>query len=128
MSTGSDLADLKIVMKEFIADLRHIFTSVDEQRDLLIIQLFFERLSPERIMHSMISKVLPHASIIAVRDSNYFVEHDTIFQALPQSRANHYRDFWSGKGDKNLSNDDKNAIWAYFDTIIEIVKNYKKIN
>ena len=128
MSTGSDLADLKIVMKEFIADLRHIFTSVDEQRDLLIIQPFFERLSPERIMHSMISKVLPHASMIATRDSNYFVDHDTIFQALPQSRANHYRDFWSGKGDKNLSNDDKNAIWAYFDTIIEIVKNYKKIN
>ncbi len=128
MTTGSDLADLKIVMKEFIADLRHIFTSVNEQRDLLIIQLFFERLSPERIMQSMISKVLPHASIIAVRDSNYFVEHDTIFQALPQSRANHYRDFWSGKGDKNLSIDDKNAIWAYFDTIIEIVKNYKKIN
>ncbi len=128
MTTGNDLADLKIVMKEFIADLRHIFTSVDEQRDLLIIQLFFERLSPERIMHYMISKVLPHASIIAIRDSNYFVEHDTIFQALPRSRAIHYRDFWSGKGDKNLSIDDKNAIWAYFDTIIEIVKNYKKIN
>ena len=128
MATGDDLADLKIVMKEFIADLRHIFTNIDEQRDLLIIQLFFERLSPERIMHYMISKVLPHAPIIAKRDSNYFVEHDSIFQALPQSRSKHYRDFWSGNGDKNLSVDDKNAIWAYFDTIIEIVKSYKKIN
>ena len=128
MATGDDLSDLKIVMKEFIADLRHIFTSIDEQRDLLIIQLFFEKLSPERIMHHMISKVLPHANMIDLRDSNYFVEHDTIFQALPQSRSKHYRDFWSGKGDKNLSDDDKNAIWAYFDTIIEIVKSYKKIN
>ena len=128
MATGDDLADLKIVMKEFIADLRHIFTNIDEQRDLLIIQLFFERLSPERIMHYMISKVLPHATIIEKRDSNYFVEHDSIFQALPQSRSKHYRDFWSGNGDKNLSVDDKNAIWAYFDTIIEIVKSYKKIN
>ena len=35
MATGDDLADLKIVMKEFIADLRHIFTRNDEQRDLL---------------------------------------------------------------------------------------------
>ena len=40
MATGDDLADLKIVMKEFVADLRHIFTNMDEQRDLLIIQLF----------------------------------------------------------------------------------------
>ena len=128
MTTGDDLADLKIVMKEFVDDLRHIFTSGAEQRDLLIIQLFFERLSPERIMHHMISKVLPHAKIISLRDSNYFVEHDTIFQALPRSRSKHYRDFWSGKGDRNLSDDDKNAIWAYFDTIIEIVKSYKKIN
>jgi len=128
MATGDDLADLKIVMKEFVADLRHIFTNMDEQRDLLIIQLFFEKLSPERIMHYMISKVLPHANMIAIRDINYFVEHDSIFQALPQSRSKHYRDFWSGNGDKNLSVDDKNAIWAYFDTIIEIVKSYKKIN
>lgn len=128
MATGDDLADLKIVMKEFVADLRHIFTSIDEQRDLLIIQLFFEKLSSERIMHHMISKVLPHSNIIALRDSNYFVEHDTIFQALPQSRSKHYRDFWSGQGERNLSVDDKNAIWAYFDTIIEIVKSYKKLN
>ena len=34
MATGDDLADLKIVMKEFIADLRHIFMNIDEQRDL----------------------------------------------------------------------------------------------
>ena len=42
MATGDDLSDLKIVMKEFIDDLRNIFTRSDEQRDLLIIQLFFE--------------------------------------------------------------------------------------
>jgi len=128
MATGDDLADLKIVMKEFIADLRHIFTSNDEQRDLLIIQLFFERMSPERIMHNMINKVLPHAHIIEVRDSKYFIEHDSIFQALPMSRSKHYKEFWSGTGGKSLSENDKQAIWAYFDTIIEIVKNYKKIN
>ncbi|MBA7683949.1 hypothetical protein ES703_92337 [subsurface metagenome] len=128
MATGDDLADLKIVMKEFVADLRNIFTRSDEQRDLLIIQLFFEKMSPERIMINMINKVLPHASIIALRDSNYFIEHDSIFQALPASRAKHYKEFWSGAGGKSLSDNDKQAIWAYFDTIIEIVKNYKKIN
>ena len=128
MATGDDLADLKIVMKEFIADLRHIFRRNDEQRDLLIIQLFFERLSAERIMHYMINKVLPHAHMISLRDSQYFIEHDSIFQALPARRSQHYKEFWSGSGGKSLSIDDKNAIWAYFDTIIEIVKNYKKIN
>ena len=128
MATGDDLADLKIVMKEFIVDLRNIFTSKDEQRDLLIIQLFFEKMSPERIMHSMINKVLPHAQIISNRDTQYFIEHDSIFQALPMSRSKHYKEFWSGTGGKSLSDNDKQAIWAYFDTIIEIVKTYKKIN
>ena len=128
MATGDDLSDLKIVMKEFIVDLRNIFTNNDEQRDLLIIQLFFERLSSERIMHNMINKVLPHAQMIARRDSQYFIKHDSIFQALPSSRSKHYKEFWSGTGGKFISNNDKDAIWAYFDTIIEIVKNYKKIN
>ncbi len=128
MATGDDLADLKSVMKEFIVDLRNIFTSSDEQRDLLIIQLFFEKMSPQRIMVNMINKVLPHAPMIGQRDSNYFIEHDSIFQALPSNRSKHYKEFWSGKGGKSLSEDDKEAIWAYFDTIIEIVKNYKKIN
>lgn len=128
MATGDDLADLKIVMKEFIVDLRNIFTSKDEQRDLLIIQLFFEKMSPERIMHNMINKVLPHAQIISNRDTQYFIEHDSIFQALPSSRSKHYKEFWSGTGGKSLSDNDKQAIWAYFDTIIEIVKSYKKIN
>ena len=128
MATGDDLADLKIVMKEFIVDLRNIFTSNAEQRDLLIIQLFFEKMSADRIMHNMINKVLPHAQIIASRDSQYFIEHDSIFQALPSNRSKHYKEFWSGSGGKSLSDNDKQAIWAYFDTIIEIVKSYKKIN
>ncbi len=128
MATGDDLADLKNVMMEFIADLRRIFTSRDEQRDLMLIELYFDNLSNGRIMQHMIKKVLPYASIIMERDANFFINHDSLFQTLPKFRARHYKEFWKGTEGKTLSPENKNAIWAYFDTILEIVKGYKKIN
>ncbi len=128
MATGDDLADLKNVMMEFIADLRRIFTSRDEQRDLMLIELYFDNLSNGRIMQHMIKKVLPYASIIVERDANFFINHDSLFQTLPKFRARHYKEFWKGTEGKTLSPENKNAIWAYFDTILEIVKGYKKIN
>ena len=128
MATGDDLADLKNVMMEFIADLRRIFTSRDEQRDLMLIELYFDNLSNGRIMQHMIKKVLPYASIIVERDADFFINHDSLFQTLPKFRARHYKEFWKGTEGKTLSPENKNAIWAYFDTILEIVKGYKKIN
>ena len=128
MATGDDLADLKNVMMEFIADLRRIFTSRDEQRDLMLIELYFDNLSNGRIMQHMIKKVLPYASIIVERDANFFINHDSLFQTLPKFRARHYKEFWKGTEGKTLSPENKNAIWAYFDTILEIVKGFKKIN
>ena len=128
MATGDDLADLKNVMMEFIADLRRIFTSRDEQRDLMLIELYFDNLSNGRIMQHMIKKVLPYASIIVERDAHFFINHDSLFQTLPKFRARHYKEFWKGTEGKTLSPENKNAIWAYFDTILEIVKGYKKIN
>ena len=128
MATGDDLADLKNVMMEFIADLRRIFTSRDEQRDLMLIELYFDNLSNGRIMQHMIKKVLPYDSIIVERDANFFINHDSLFQTLPKFRARHYKEFWKGTEGKTLSPENKNAIWAYFDTILEIVKGYKKIN
>ena len=128
MATGDDLADLKNVMMEFIADLRRIFTSRDEQRDLMLVELYFDNLSNGRIMQHMIKKVLPYASIIVERDADFFINHDSLFQSLPKFRARHYKEFWKGTEGKTLSPENKNAIWAYFDTILEIVKGYKKIN
>ncbi len=116
-------------MKEFVADLRRIFTSRDEQRDLLLIELYFEKMSAENIMQKMIKKVLPYASIITDRNSDFFINHDTLFQSLPKFRSRHYKEFWTGtSSDKVLSDENKNAIWAYFDTIVEIVKGFKKVN
>ncbi len=128
MATGDDLADLKNVMMEFIADLRRIFTSRDEQRDLMLVELYFDHLSNGRVMQHMIKKVLPYASIIVERDADFFINHDSLFQTLPKFRARHYKEFWKGTEGKTLSPENKNAIWAYFDTILEIVKGYKKIN
>ena len=66
------------------------------------------------------SKMRMNSSPIALRLASGSV--------LPASRSKHYKEFWTGTGGKTLTEDNKNAIWAYFDTIIEIVKNYKKIN
>ncbi len=125
MASGDNLSDMQSVLRELLTDLRdHILTQPAEQIDLFFINLFFQRFTADEIMHHMIEKLLPYERMITNRDENFFLHHDVLFEELPENRCIHYRNLWVSN---RLSAEDKNAMWEYFETMIEIIRGFKKI-
>nr|QBK86764.1 MAG: uncharacterized protein LCMAC103_00950 [Marseillevirus LCMAC103] len=119
----ASLCNLRKVVKELISDLRdHVFTANDEYVDLLFVEMYFDKLPPQELMKNMIDRVVPHADMIAGRNETFFLEHPVLFQDLKADRTQHYKGFWK---DRRVTAEDKNVIWEYFDTILEIAQNYE---
>lgn len=121
------LQGLEQTVKELIGDLReHVFTDQREFMDLLVVDVYFSHLGAETLMAHMIDQVLPHEEMIAARDDQFFIEHPVLFNdpKLRSDRVAHYKAVWQTN---RLSPADKNALWAYFDTIIEILKAYAEL-
>jgi len=122
MATQDWLTDMKTTILELIEDLKdNVFTSQAEIGDLILVEFFFKRMHPERIMNHIISKVLPWKKKIHDRDQKFFLENTSLFVGLPKDRIQHYSSMIN-----NLTGEDKKTIWLYFDTVIAIAENYRK--
>lgn len=118
------LFDLKNTILELIGDLRNLFTDSEEQGDLTLVEFFFNRKHPEDIMHHCIQHILPRESKIRRRDQDFFITNRAIFSGIPEDRIDHYVNFVANA---DIHPDDRELIWTYFDTIIELVRKYKKM-
>ncbi len=122
---SSRLDDMKSTILDLISDLKeNVFTHSDEQEDLMLVEFFFKRLHPERVMQHIIKKVIPHKNKICSRNIDFFVYNKAIFAGLPDDRIAHYGHIITETN--RLDKEDKKVIWEYFDTILELAEDYKK--
>ena len=121
---------LKTHMIEFIDDLSSIFTRKDDLNDLEMIKLALDVVSEEELMKQIISAFLPFKTQISDRDLDFFKNNkNKIFVGIDQKRIDYFdKKITSAPADGGISADDKEAIWAYFDVIIDLAEEYKKVN
>ena len=123
---NSLLADIKKTVLEFLQDLKdNIFLKPDEKGDLMICEFYFQRLHPRDTMNHIINKVLPHEEEIKNRKASFFIKKKKeIFKDLPDERVDYFANLIeSGEiGKENLL-----VLWSYFDTMIKIASDYRKI-
>ena len=121
---------LKTHMIEFIDDLSSIFTRKDDLNDLEMIKLALDVVSEEELMKQIISAFLPFKKQISDRDLDFFKNNkNKIFVGIDQKRIDYFdKKITSAPADGGISADDKEAIWAYFDVIIDLAEEYKKVN
>lgn len=119
------LNDLKNTILDLISVLRdEMLTNHDEHGDLMMVEFFFKRMHPERIMDHIVQHVLPHTDKIRHRNQSFFLENRGIFAGLPEDRISHYTGIVANSD--RLSKEDRNEIWDYFDTIVALAELYKK--
>lgn len=119
----------KNTIKEFITDLKNsIFTGTIEQVALTFVEDYFSRASPENSMGYLVSHVLPHKSQIQNRNVQFFLdEKASIFKGLPDEQIDHFAKLVTTPAKYGgLDDENKEVIWKYFDTFIEIAEIYKK--
>ena len=117
---------LKITLFEFIKDLGDgVFTEDHERGDLKIVEFYFKRIPDNILIEKITQNVLPHEKKIRERDEFFFIKNEHIFAGLPKDRIRHFGELWEIPNPK-LTDENKNIIWNYFDTIIAITNAYNK--
>ena len=120
---------IKNTVLEFIADLKDaIFTGPAEQGDLLIVEFFFKKMTNTAISDHVVTNVLPHKAQIEERKIEFFLKKKKeIFAGLPEDRVNYFADLVrKSEEEGGLAADDRDVIWKYFDTLLELAAEYKK--
>lgn len=123
--------DIKNTVLEFIRDLKdNVLTKPTEQGELALVEFFFKKMSSSSVASHVVTHVLPHEKKIKDRDLSFFIkEKSNIFGGLPSDRVEHFSILvTSPPGKGGMSNEDKDVVWAYFDSLIDLSKIYKKIS
>jgi hypothetical protein len=121
--------DIKNTVLELVADFKdNIFTKPLEQGDLLLVEFFFKKTDEKTIADRIVKHVLPYKKKIEKRKVKFFlIKKNEIFANLPTERVEYFANLVQKTEDEGgMSQDDKNAVWAYFDTLIELAEQYKK--
>lgn len=121
--------DIKNTVLELIEDLRdNIFTKSSEKGDLLLVEFYFKKMAPVKISDHVVTHVLPYKGAIENRHISFFKEKKyDIFKGLPQDKVDYFsRLVENSEEEGGLSEEDKNVVWSYFDTLSMLAERYKK--
>jgi hypothetical protein len=121
---------LKTHMIEFIDDISSIFTRKEDLNDLEMIKLALDVINDEELMKQIISTFLPFKKQIVERDLMFFKNNkNKIFIGIDQKRIDYFdKKITAPPSEGGISAEDKESIWAYFDVIIDLAEEYKKVN
>ncbi len=121
--------DIKLTVLELIADFRdNIFIRPAEQGDLLLVEFFFKRMSNIAVAEKIVLHVLSRKKQIETRDVQFFLDKKKeIFANLPSDRVEYFANLvQTPEKDGGMSDENRAAVWAYFDTLAELAEEYKK--
>ena len=117
--------DLKSTILDLITELsENVFTKQNEKDDMTIIEFFFTKMSADSISAHVIKTILPHASKIMNRDTDYFLSNEGIFSGLSKDKIQYYGDII--RDPKRMTEENRDIVWQYLDTILMIATSLKK--
>lgn len=113
------------VSKEFIDDMReNIFTSDEEQEELLLGECWLQASQPSKILNLVIKHVLPHRENIRKRNLQFFIENQFIFSGLPPHRIKYYSEkLASGE----VPQDDMNVCFDFLNSMVDIAEKSQEV-
>lgn len=123
------LDDIHRTTLELITDFRdNIFTQPAEQGDIMLVEFFFKKMNPVDIAERIVLHVLPFSQKIKDRDISFFIEKkNEIFGGLPKERVEYFASLIE-KPEKRggMSDENKEIVFSYFDTLDALGQEYKK--
>lgn len=79
---------------------------------------------PERLMKYYIIFLLPMKKWLLKRNEEFFLKAQ-VFPGAPEEDIRFFRDLWAIDG--TMTQDEKNTIWEFWDTQIEIVEDWQEM-
>jgi hypothetical protein len=86
------------------------------------------KLNKEFVLKTFIEKSHKHWEQIRVKDEDFFISHaGQVFAGLPLDEVNAFKELFVLKtksGERFVSDDDRDAIWEYFESLVRISIHY----
>lgn len=122
------LANLKETVLDFINDIEKLFSDPEDQMEIMKVYLYFSNMSDHDLMNHIIAHILPYSDKIKKRDEAYVLgERSNIFAGFPKSKVEKIVQIVHADPENGgLTREERDAIWEYFDLMIEITDQFKK--
>jgi hypothetical protein len=115
------LQSLKENLIKFIDELMML---LPKEKDLLLLRTLFMDFPMEEAMNIMIDRVVPYEDIIVNKNDKFFLECTDIFEGIGDHKVSYFKELWQSQ---QLCDDDKEAIWVWFQYFLKLGKKYKSI-
>ena len=129
MATDDLSQIIKQTVGEFIEDIRdNIFTTDKDQGELMMVAFFFDKMPATAVANHVIKMVLPYKKEIENREVSFFItKKSEIFKGLSPDRVDYFADLFQKSPRKGgISTENKEVVWSYFDTLLDLGERYKK--
>lgn len=90
------------------------------------------KMNKDYVIRTFIEKSHKHWNEIRVKDEDFFLNHAIhVFSGLPLDDVNSFKELFllkTAAGDRFVSDDDRDAIWEYFESLVRISIHYLQEN
>jgi len=88
-------------------------------------KIIFGLFKPDRLIKYHIALLHPMKPWLDARDIDFFIKNDHIYPGAPEADIKFFKDLW--RIDGTMTDDEKNTIWEFFDTLIEIAEDWQDV-
>jgi hypothetical protein len=116
-------SDAQTTLCDLIRDLKQMLNTGQDLEDLTSVEIAFAKMNKQELMNHVTSHILPQKSNIKNRNIEFFIKKkEDIFKGLPKDKLDYFSNYISSE----LSKDDREVIFTYFDIFIVLSERYKK--
>jgi hypothetical protein len=125
----SEIQLLTQLKKQLVTFLDELIESFPNEPDFVIFRIFVnDRLPIVDIMNYIVKELCPLKDMIKNKDEKFFLDYNLLFDKFDSedtTKVNHFKNLWLSN---SLDNDDKNTLWNWFSTFVNIGLKYKELN
>lgn len=125
----SNKTELLVLLKnQLVSFLDELIDSFPKETDFVIFRIFLNNQIPiEDVMNYIVNKLLPNQEMIKTKDDAFFLNNNILFgdfNSDKMKKVNHFKEMWQSS---EVDNEDRNVIWRWFSSFINIASKYKNL-
>lgn len=118
---------LKKFKKGLVSFIDELISQFPMEGDLISLRVFIADQAPiEDIIEKLRKKLLPHKTMIIKREEEFFLQDKAnIFDELnADEKVSHFKELWQSD---DLDQEDKDALWKWFEYHLTVIEEYEKL-
>ena len=121
----SQLTLLIQLKEQLIFFFDELIEQFPQEPDLVIIRIFLKDKIPiVDVMETIVKQLVPLKPMVEIKDDNFFLQHNILFETLDEKKVNHFKKLWQSG---SLDSENRATIWKWFESFIFLAERYQKV-